>query len=186
MMRGSLFVCAFVLAGCSGAIGDTIPSGEGGNGGGSDDVLLQSNGMTIDGKTYSFGDNRAEMHSKLSALVNDDFNEETSEYCGMDGDTAPRTFTTVDYNRVQVTYENDAFVGWSAAEEKSPGFTVADSVEVGDARSAVEQLEGFELVPDSTFGIEFKTGAGIRGFFEDGQVFEVFAGSKCLFEITSF
>ena len=56
-----------------------------------------------------------------------------------------------------------------------------DGFTVGTDRAQVEAMGGFSMIEGSTLGDEFVLGEELAGFFEDGKVSMLYAGTQCFF-----
>lgn len=100
----------------------------------------------------------------------------TNTECG----AGPVQFATF-ANGLNLAFQDDRFAGWFLDK---PGLTTADGVGVGAPRAALEDARTIEIVPDSTLGVEFRSG-DLGGFLTaggaDGTVESLYAGLTCFF-----
>ncbi|MBO9501725.1 hypothetical protein [Brevundimonas sp. A19_0] len=84
-------------------------------------------------------------------------------------------------NGLQLAFQDDKFVGWFLDEG---GLTTADGVGVGSTRAELGSARVVDMVPDSTLGVEFSSGA-LGGFLTseapDATVESLYAGMTCFF-----
>lgn len=100
----------------------------------------------------------------------------TNGECGA-GPTQFATFA----NGLNLAFQDDRFAGWFLDK---PGPTTVDGVGVGTARAALGDARAIEIVPDSTLGVEFRSG-DLGGFLTaagpGGTVESLYAGLTCFF-----
>ena len=58
---------------------------------------------------------------------------------------------------------------------------LGEGARLGASRIEVEAMPGFALEEDSTLGEEFAIDGAPSGFFEDGEVAMLYAGTQCFF-----
>ncbi len=84
-------------------------------------------------------------------------------------------------NGLQLAFQDDAFAGWFLDEA---GLTTADGVGVGTGLADLQSARVVEMIPDSTLGTEFSSGA-LGGFLSsdgpDARVESLYAGLTCFF-----
>ncbi|AQR61569.1 hypothetical protein BZG35_07820 [Brevundimonas sp. LM2] len=84
-------------------------------------------------------------------------------------------------NGLNLAFQDGRFAGWFLDK---PGPTTVDGVGVGTPRAALDDARTIEIVPDSTLGVEFRSG-DLGGFLTaagaDGTVESLYAGLTCFF-----
>lgn len=136
-------------------------------------VVLTGNGIARAGEQVAFGSPRDLADRLAGAAV-----PETSANaeCG----AGPMEFSSHG-GGLTLNYQDGKLVGWTLDEPSD--VTLAGGLAVGTPRARAEEaIPGFAMVADSTLGEEFYSEAeGVGGFFEDGKVASLYAGTTCFF-----
>lgn len=93
---------------------------------------------------------------------------------------------TMDFSRygaLSLNFQDGKFVGWYL--EGKSNLATAEGAALGMGKVEIEKLYKVMPVEDSTLGDEFTTegedGSWLGGFFEDGKVSALYAGTNCFF-----
>ncbi|MEQ8411484.1 MAG: aspartate-semialdehyde dehydrogenase [Erythrobacter sp.] len=144
-----------------------------------DAVRLEGEGLAVGGEAFRFNAGRNEVETALAKALGEPVRRATNTDC----EAGAVDFT--DYEGgLTLHFTEGQLVGWNwhlpyegdapIAEEVA----VAGDVALGIAAGAMRDMEGFEMLADSTLGREFRLGA-IGGFIEADEVATLFAGTQC-------
>lgn len=138
-------------------------------------VVLSGTGIARAGETVAFGSPR-DLADRLAAQAGAAGPEtSTNGECG----AGPMEFSRHG-GGLTLNYQDGKLVGWTLDEPSD--VTLAGGLAVGAPRVRAEAIPGFAMVEDSTLGEEFYSEAeGLGGFFEQGKVDSLYAGTTCFF-----
>ena len=86
------------------------------------------------------------------------------------------------FGALTLNYMDGRFVGWYLDGRNGSSLATASGVGIGTARARVMDLVKPQLIEDSTLGDEFYSEPqGLGGFFENGKVASLYAGTNCFF-----
>jgi len=178
MRNVPLILAAFLLASCG---GNDVPSPaerlEGEAAAPVDEglVTLRADGLTAGAESFFFAAGENEVRAALAATLGDPVNNGDMPECG----AGPMNF--VAYPRgVAVNFQDGMLVGW-LLEERSDDVEVSSNIAIADPQFQVREMPGFHAIEDSTLGEEFVISGEIAGFFDDGNVSMLYAGTQCFF-----
>lgn len=138
-------------------------------------VSLRADGLSAGAESFFFAAGETEVQSALAASLGEDGEVIAIDECG----AGPMTFANYSGN-LSVNFQDGNLVGWSLSEAHE-SVAYDGGVAIGMARETVEAIPGFAVIEDSTLGDEFIVGGEIAGFFEEGKVSMLYAGTQCFF-----
>lgn len=132
-----------------------------------------SNGGT---PLVAWGTPRATVDQMVGAALGVAVDKSLSQECG----AGPLEFSR--FGPLTLNYMDGRLVGWYLdGRSKTPLATVS-GIGIGSTRAQVMDVLKPQLIEDSTLGDEFYSdGEGLGGFFEDGKVASLYAGTTCFF-----
>lgn len=138
-------------------------------------VLLRGDGLAAGAEAFYFAAGQNEVTVALTRTLGDPTGGEAMPECGagpMENLVFPGGLT--------INFKDGIFVGWFNRDD---GDQVAIDGEfgLGTPREEIAALPGFAMIEGSTLGEEFALGDRIGGFFEDGAVSILYAGTQCFF-----
>lgn len=80
--------------------------------------------------------------------------------------------------KLSVNFRDDRLVGWYNADP-SEAIRLDGDVQVGMPRAEAEQVPALSIIGENKLGTEFSLGGEIGGFFENGAVYLLYAGTQC-------
>lgn len=147
-------------------------------------LVLAPDGLLLadhDGKMQllPYGTERGKAESAVGIIVGTPVTRGSSSECGAG---------TVDYtdlrNGLQMTFQDDKFVGWTINAAASP-FKTAKGIGVGSTRQELDAAYGDLTVEDSSLGLLFSSG-DLTGLLDidgiEGLVTDIWAGTVCLID----
>ncbi len=147
-----------------------------------DAIQLNGQGLAAGAEAFYFAAGRTEVETALAGVLGDATRSVENEECG----AGPMQFT--DYpGGLTVNFQNGSLVGWihRQAEDGEAAATgelsVVGDVQLGTPQADAESADGFLMIKESTLGEEFSLGDTIGGFFEEGSVAMLYAGTQCFF-----
>lgn len=126
-----------------------------------------------------YGTLRDKAESAVGIIVATPLTRGSSSECGAG---------TVDYtqlrNGLQMTFQDDKFVGWTINSATSP-FKTAKGIGIGSPRQSLDAAYPDVTVEDSSLGLLFGA-SGLTGLFDqdgiEGIVTDIWAGTVCLID----
>lgn len=139
-------------------------------------VELTGNGIARSGEQVAFGSPR-DLADRLVAQAGAAAPETSANAeCG----AGPMEFSR-HAGGLTLNYQDGKLVGWTL-DEASDLARLARGPAIGAPQADAEALPGFAMIEDSTLGEEFYSEAeGLGGFFEQGKVASLYAGTTCFF-----
>lgn len=138
-------------------------------------VTLNPEGMTVGSEAFFFAAGQNEVEAALSRALGKPGDSYDLPECGA-GPLMSSTYA----ESLTVNYQDGALVGWFLTGERDK-IELSNELEIGTERAAVEAMEGFAMVEDSSLGEEFMIDDKFAGFFEEGKVSMLYAGTQCFF-----
>jgi len=139
-------------------------------------VAVHGQGLVAGAEAFYFAAGRNEVESALASSLGKATDTTDMAECG----AGPMTSTSFE-GGLTVNFQDGNLVGWNLMG--APDNIVVDAdvqVEMGEDQARAAQ--GFAMIAESTLGDEFVlTGEEIGGFFEEGQVSMLYAGTQCFF-----
>ena len=138
-------------------------------------ITLRADSLTAGSERFFLAAGKREVSAALEAAVGRPGEESENKECG----AGPMTFVRFS-NAFTANFQNGNLVGWML---NGTGGTIAydGDVAVGSERSSVEALPGFMMIEGCTLGDEFVLQDEVAGFFEEGRVAMLYAGTQCFF-----
>lgn len=142
-------------------------------------VRLTGEGLSVGGEAFTFNAGRREVENALEQALGEPVRSATNTEC----EAGAIDFTDYD-GGLTLHFTDGQMVGWNwhlPYEGDAPlaeDVSVTGDLALGVAPEAVQGIEGFELLEDSTLGEEFRVGE-IGGFIEADEVGALFAGTQC-------
>ncbi|MCK0128137.1 aspartate-semialdehyde dehydrogenase [Erythrobacter sp. F6033] len=138
-------------------------------------VSLRGDGLAAGAEAFYFAAGQNEVTAALTATLDERTGGGPMPECGA-GPMENASFS----GGLTVNFKDGIFVGWFH-NNGSDQIAVDGEFGIGASRADVEALPGFTLIEDSTLGEEFALGDRIGGFFENGKVSTIYAGTQCFF-----
>lgn len=139
-------------------------------------VTLKTDGLNAGPEAFYFAAGQSEVVASLGRALGKPDDSGSMPECG----AGPMEFASFP-GGLTVNFQNGALVGWNLGAGDA-NITFNDDIGIGAARSNVEMMPGFTMIEGSTLGEEFALGEeGPFGFFEDGKVSMLYAGTQCFF-----
>ncbi|MBV7266845.1 aspartate-semialdehyde dehydrogenase [Erythrobacter ani] len=141
----------------------------------SNEVALNADGLIAGPEAFYFAAGQNEVEGALARTFGQAGDSSDMPDCGV-GPMVSSRFP----GGLIVNYKDGSLVGW-LWEEESTNIGVTGDLRIGAARDSIEAEPGFAMIEGSTLGEEFAIGDRIGGFFEDGAVSALYAGTQCFF-----
>ncbi len=142
-------------------------------------LILDAEGLVLNDQPLRFGTARARAESLAGKVQGEIFSKGSSDECGAG---------TIDYTSykddLQLTFQDDKFVGWTINGAASP-LKTAKGIGIGSPRQSLDAAYGDAKAEDSSLGLLFSAG-GFVGILDqdgiDGIVTDIWAGTVCLID----
>lgn len=196
-MRALLAGAALLVAACSGeapASEEPVPAANATEAASSDAVLVAAKAveppkLLIDGAglrrrdpsnggtpLVAWGTPRATVDQMVGAALGVAVDKSLSQECG----AGPLEFSR--FGPLTLNYMDGGLVGWYLDGRSVAPLATVSGIGIGSTRAQVMDVLKPQLIEDSTLGDEFYSdGEGLGGFFEDGKVASLYAGTTCFF-----
>ena len=144
-------------------------------------VILTAKGLRSGSEALLFNAGRSEVETALTSVLGKPNDRSNNDECG----AGRMEFTDFD-GGLTVNFQEGRLVGWnwrSAQDGDAPAkaeISTDTAAQLGNPRASVEVASGFDVFEESTLGDEFSIG-DLYGFFEEGKVSMLYAGSQCFF-----
>ena len=139
-------------------------------------VTVRVDGLTAGAEAFYFAAGQTEVEAALARTLGKPGETGDMPECG----AGPMEFASYP-GGLTANFQNGTLVGWNWSGG-TDAIVFSEAIGIGTARSEVEAMPGFALIEDSTLGEEFALGEeGPFGFFEDGKVSMLYAGTQCFF-----
>lgn len=136
-------------------------------------VTLNGSGLTAGPEAFYFAAGQSEVEASLARALGKPGEVMELGECGA-GPMESATYA----DSLTVNFQNGALVGWFL-REGAANIVVSDGLGIGTAQADVEAMAGFAMIDGSTLGEEFVLGDELAGFFEEGAVAMLYAGTQC-------
>ena len=176
---------ALALAGCdTGTVPSPAERLEGAGGAAAeavdpDMVALNGEGLAVGPEAFFYAAGQTEVETALSRVLGKPGESREMGECG----AGPMTGVAF-ADSLTVNFQQGRLVGWvvgSAVGGGPDNIAIVGGPAIGMPRADVEALPGFAMIEGSTLGEEFMLGDTLGGFFEDGKVAMLYAGTQCFF-----
>lgn len=138
-------------------------------------VVLRSDGLNAGAEAFFFAAGQNEVQAALSRTLGEPGDSGENSECG----AGPLAYA--DYpGGLTVHFQDGGLVGWNW-DEQSPAISTWGGLAIGADRASIEALDGYAAIEESTLGEEFALGDRLGGFFEDGALAMLYAGTQCFF-----
>ena len=138
-------------------------------------VALNGEGLAVGPEAFFYAAGQTEVETALSRVLGKPGESREMSECG----AGPMTSVTF-ADSLTVNFQQGRLVGWVVGEE-ADNIAITGGSAIGMARADTEALPGFAMIEGSTLGEEFMLGDTLGGFFEDGKVAMLYAGTQCFF-----
>ncbi|MBD2841568.1 aspartate-semialdehyde dehydrogenase [Erythrobacter rubeus] len=140
-----------------------------------DEVLLRGDGLVAGNEAFYLAAGQREVEGAIARALGKASEGGTNDACGA-GPVAYSTFP----GGLTVNFQDGSLVGW-LWRDASENIELAGEIAIGAPRSEIEAEDGFAMIEGSTLGEEFSLGERVGGFFEDGELSMLYAGTQCFF-----
>ena len=138
-------------------------------------VTLWHDGLIAGPDAFYFGAGQTEIEAAITRAVGEPVSAGDMPECG----AGPMQFASYP-GGLSVNFQDGILVGWSL-EGGADNIVLRGDIAIGTPRSDVEAASGFAMIEASTLGEEFMLGDALAGFFEEGRVSMLYAGTQCFF-----
>lgn len=138
-------------------------------------IIMRSDGLNVGAERFFFAAGQREVETALEGMLGEAETSGTMEECG----AGPMDFATYP-GGLTVNFQQGALVGWWV-KGGADIISFAGDAAIGTSREELEASGGFAMIEGSTLGEEFTIGNGLAGFFEEGTVSMMYAGTQCFF-----
>lgn len=138
-------------------------------------VTLKGDGLSAGAESFYYAAGQTEVETALANELGDAARSGEMMECGA-GPMASSDYP----GGLTANFMDGSLVGWTLSET-SEIITLEDGFGIGTTRAELEAMAGFAIIADSTLGEEFMVGDDIGGFFEEGTVSMLYAGTQCFF-----
>lgn len=139
-------------------------------------VTVRVDGLTAGAEAFYFAAGQTEVEAALARTLGKPGDTGAMPECG----AGPMEFASYS-GGLTVNFQNGSLVGWNWTGGTA-AIVFSDAIGIGTAKSEVEAMPGFTMIEGSTLGEEFALSEeGAFGFFEDGKVSMLYAGTQCFF-----
>jgi hypothetical protein len=145
-------------------------------------VSLSTDGLTVVSvagitKALDFGTDEPTVKTALESALDKPKSTEIAQPCE---DGSGRTFDSVRYDGLAVSFLDGKLAGWSSSAN---AFTTVDGIGVGSTLADLKESFGDVTVMDSSLGVEFSAGTVggvIDGKADSAKVTDIFNGQVCI------
>jgi hypothetical protein len=145
-------------------------------------VSLSTDGLTVVSvagitKALDFGTDEPTVKTALESALDKPKSTEIAQPCE---DGSGRTFDSVRYDGLAVSFLDGKLAGWSSSAN---AFTTLDGIGVGSTLADLKESFGDVTVMDSSLGVEFSAGTVggvIDGKADSAKVTDIFNGQVCI------
>ncbi len=139
------------------------------------EVVLRADGLDAGAEAFYFAAGQSEVEAALSRAIGKPDDSGENAECG----SGPLGFASFP-GGLTVHFQEGSLVGWNW-REPSDSIRTAGGFAIGAERTAIEALDGYTPISDSTLGEEFALGDRLGGFFEESRLSMLYAGTQCFF-----
>lgn len=139
------------------------------------EVVLRSDGLTAGAESFFFAAGQSEVEAALSRAIGKPGDSGENPECG----SGPLAYSSFP-GGLTVHFQEGSLVGWNW-NEQAASISSAGGLAIGADRATIEALDGYSPISESTLGEEFALGDRLGGFFEDGKLVMLYAGTQCFF-----
>ncbi|MEM7664243.1 MAG: aspartate-semialdehyde dehydrogenase [Pseudomonadota bacterium] len=137
------------------------------------EILLRRDGLVAGAEAFYFAAGQSEVEAALARAVGPSTLSIELNGCSAD------TIESVRFaEKLSVNFRDGRLIGWYNADA-SETIRLDGDVQVGMSRDEAEQVPALSIIGDNKLGTEFSLGDEIGGFFDDGAVYLLYAGTQC-------
>ncbi len=139
------------------------------------EVELRTDGLATGSEAFLFAAGQNEVIAALTQSLGAPAAIVENSECG----AGPMQFAVFERG-LTVNFQDGNMVGWNSSDATGDA-NVAGKIQVGTDQDQTETADGYAPIQDSTLGQEFSLGPALGGFFEEGSVAMLYAGTQCFF-----
>ena len=142
-------------------------------------VALHGQGLVAGAESFFFAAGRQEVETSLSRVLGEPVGRNSIEECG----AGPMEMTSYP-GELTVNFQQGSLVGWNigmAPDGEAKKIRIDADIVIGMSEEELSNSGGYIPIEGSTLGDEFALSNTMGGFFENGAVSMVYAGTQCFF-----